>query len=161
LIRLSIKSYQFNLSTFAPLFAMITFFADDIGISSQLENQLQGIVTDIVQEYNKKLCSLNVVFVSDDELLEVNRKFLQHDDYTDIITFNYSDIPEIIEGELYISHERVAENAGKYGATFEHELARVVIHGTLHLAGFEDYNETLKKQMQLLEYQYVERIRFT
>ncbi len=97
------------------------------------------------------LRSLSIVFCSDDYLLEVNRTYLNHDFYTDIITFDYSDEPKVIDGELFISVDRVKENSTIYSATAERELHRVIFHGLLHLCGYKDNTRKDKEQMRLRE----------
>jgi probable rRNA maturation factor len=87
---------------------------------------------------------ITIVFCNDDYLLKVNRSYLNHDYYTDIITFDYSE-NKTISGDLFISLDRVKENAGIYQVSFHHELARVVFHGILHLCGYNDkYTEDIK-----------------
>lgn len=95
---------------------------------------------------------LSFIFVPDDALLEMNRNYLRHDTYTDILTFDLSDqdLPGI-RGEVYISVDRITENAQKYGVTFQHELMRVMAHGLLHLIGFKDKTNSQKSEMSLQE----------
>ena len=93
---------------------------------------------------------LSFVFCTDDHLLEINRKFLQHDYYTDIITFDYSE-GNCVSGDLMISIDRVKENAFSEGVSFENELHRVMIHGVLHLIGFGDKSPDEAEQMRKLE----------
>lgn len=81
---------------------------------------------------------IHFIFCTDEYLLEINRKYLQHDDYTDIISFNYNDEFENLAGEIYISYERVLENAANYGVTPEEEMHRIMVHGVLHLLGYDD-----------------------
>lgn len=104
----------------------------------RLKDWLQVVAN---QHGAKKIKQLNLVFMTDDQLLEVNRQYLDHDYYTDIITFDHSDQPsKIIEGDLYISLDRVKENAGHHGVSVSEECYRVMVHGLLHLLGFEDKN---------------------
>lgn len=100
---------------------------------------------------------LCLVFCSDDYLLEVNKKFLNHDYYTDIVTFDYSE-SNTISGDLIISIDRVKENANSHESTFHLELYRVIIHGVLHLLGFNDKTETQKRKMRALENLYLEQL---
>ncbi len=81
---------------------------------------------------------LQIIFCSDEQLLALNRQYLKHDTLTDVITFNYNDEFDDIAGDIFISHERVQENACKYGVTVSAELHRVIIHGVLHLLGYND-----------------------
>jgi rRNA maturation RNase YbeY len=93
----------------------------------------------------KKIGSLVYVFVSDEDLLQINRNSLQHNYYTDIITFPYSYEP--IESELFISVERVIDHSKKYKVTPENEMARILVHGLLHMCGYSDKSKIKKKQM--------------
>lgn len=100
--------------------------------------------------------SLSVVFVSDEEMLDLNRSFLKHDYYTDILTFDLgSSILNVISGEIYISLPRAQENAELFNVTLENELHRLLIHGILHLCGYSDDTKESKKQMSLKEDHYL------
>jgi len=94
---------------------------------------------------------LQYVFISDEELIKINQKYLNHDEYTDIITFDLSDSSEEIEGEIYISRDRIIENAKQLGLTTESEFARVIAHGLLHLCGFDDKTSAAKSEMTAAE----------
>ncbi|MEZ5172925.1 MAG: rRNA maturation RNase YbeY [Bacteroidia bacterium] len=104
---------------------------------------------EVIASFNLKTGSIQIISCSDEYLLEVNRKFLQHDYYTDIITFDESE-KDVINGDLIISIERVRENAEQYGVSTEEELNRVIVHGILHLVGFRDKSEkeisTMRKE---------------
>lgn len=100
---------------------------------------------------------INVIYCSDDYLLNMNRQYLQHDYLTDIITFDQSEDASIIQGELYISIDRVKENAITFGVPFMQELHRVLIHGVLHLCGYSDKNPRRKKEMTAAEDRYLAR----
>ena len=95
--------------------------------------------------------ALNVILQSDDELLVLNRTSLKHDYYTDIITFELERTDTTIEAELYISVDRAKENAERFGTDLVRELTRVVVHGLLHLAGYDDKDPEKKKRMQVRE----------
>jgi rRNA maturation RNase YbeY len=95
-------------------------------------------VETIFKKENKQLGSIRYVFCSDDFLLEINRTSLNHDYYTDIITFDLSEPNQPIESEVYVSIDRVKENAQNQGFSFKDELCRVVFHGALHLCGYKD-----------------------
>ncbi len=99
----------------------------------------------------KKLGSLNYIFCTDKKLLEINRRFLKHDFYTDIVTFDLSEEPGRIVGEFYISVDRVRDNAKKMGASFTSEIHRVMFHGALHLCGFDDKTPKESKKMRAIE----------
>jgi rRNA maturation RNase YbeY len=97
------------------------------------------------------LQDVNYIFVEEEALLEINIKYLQHDTYTDIITFDNSDTKGKIESDIYISIERVEANAQKYNITFENELLRVLAHGLLHLCGYKDKSKKEAAEMRQKE----------
>lgn len=99
---------------------------------------------------------LCIVFCSDDALLQINRQYLNHDYFTDIITFDYTDhAKKVISGDLMISIDTVRENARQFGVAFENELSRVIIHGVLHLIGYNDKGPGEEVQMHALEDKYL------
>ena len=100
----------------------------------------------LARQYGRSVEELNIVFMSDEELLKINQQFLQHDYYTDIITFDNGTTDQLIMGELYISLDRVRDNAKTMGEKYQLELLRVVAHGVLHLIGYQD-----KKSEQIVE----------
>lgn len=108
-------------------------------------------VLDITKEHGKSFIGLNYVFLSDDELLKINQDYLSHDYYTDIITFDLSEEENEIEGEIYISIDRVKENAIAMNTSFENELLRVMYHGLLHLMGYLDKSTSEEKIMRAKE----------
>ena len=97
------------------------------------------------------LSEINVVFASDHYLLTLNKEHLAHDYYTDIVTFDYHTEPKEIHGDLFISKERVIENASAFNVSINHELLRVVVHGLLHLFGYSDKSEKDKELMRSME----------
>lgn len=101
------------------------------------------------------------IFTTDAALLELNRQFLNHDNLTDILTFTMSGAKSPISSEIYISIERVRENAIIFNATFSKELQRVMIHGALHLCGYSDHTLDLKTEMRKREDYYLSQIHFT
>ncbi len=105
----------------------------------------------MIREYNKLPGHLSFVFCSDEYLLKINQDFLQHDYYTDIITFDYSEGNKI-SGDLMISIDRIQDNAKQLNLKFDDELSRVMIHGVLHLLGFGDKTAKEEKEMRRLEY---------
>ncbi len=116
---------------------MIRFFSDDIDLPAIRQPELIGWINHVITTQGKNSGKINVIFCSDDRILEINRKFLEHDYYTDIITFDYS-TDHSLSGDIYISLETVATNAKDLGHAFEQELHRVIIHGILHLCGLKD-----------------------
>lgn len=126
-------------------------------VKSEITPALKGIEID----YNKIIIKLGIILLTDEKLRELNLKYLKSDYYTDIISFNYSENPLEVEGELYISRDRIRENAKKYKITEKEEMYRVVIHGVLHLAGEDDEKKEQRKSMQIKENQYLKLICFT
>jgi len=104
-------------------------------------------ITELVLSKGKKIGDIHYLFCDDEYLLNINQKFLQHDTYTDIITFDYSK-EGVISGDILISIERVKENAETFKRPFEEELLRVLSHGILHLIGYKDKTEKEKKEMR-------------
>ncbi len=115
-------------------------------------NRLKLFLASTVQGSNRPLGSLNIIFCSDEHLLGINRDFLQHDYYTDIITFDLSPSSKTpLEAELYISVDRVKENASSLGQPFYRELHRVIFHGLLHLMGYKDKQKKDQVLMRAME----------
>lgn len=117
--------------------------------------KLKVFLEGIFRKEGKVLENLNYVFCSDKELLRINRDFLGHDYYTDIITFDLSGNNRETTAEIYISVERVMENARQLGVSFKEELHRVIFHGVLHLCGYGDKNEKLSRIMREREDLYL------
>jgi len=103
------------------------------------------------------LKELNYIFCSDAYLLQINQQYLNHDTYTDIITFDNSETEKVITGDIFISIERIRENAAKYNITEADELHRVIIHGALHLLGYKDKTAVTKQKMTEKEDFYLSR----
>ena len=112
-------------------------------------------LSEVATKENKELGELNIIFCSDDYLLQMNRDHLDHDYYTDIITFDYVD-GTLLAGDLFISIDRVKDNAASFKVEMQQELLRVVVHGFLHLAGYGDKTEQEEKEMRLKENTYLE-----
>ena len=125
----------------------IQFHTADLGITLPGKTILKTLLSDVFRKEGKQLAGLTIVFCSDEYLLELNRQFLQHDYYTDILTFLMSERGAPVEGELYISIDRVRDNARALGVPAMHELRRVILHGALHLCGYKD---KLKKDQALI-----------
>lgn len=100
---------------------------------------------------------INFIFCNDEFLIGINRKYLNHDNYTDIITFDYSE-GNVVSGDIFISIDRIKENAKNYGVSFENELYRVMIHGILHLCGYKDKRRTEKEKMTAGEDKYLSEL---
>jgi rRNA maturation RNase YbeY len=110
------------------------------------KTDLKRWLEEIAQKHNKQIVRLAYNFCSDDELLRINQEFLNHDTLTDIITFDYS-TDEQLEGEIFISYDRLKENAHIFNVNFNHEFLRILAHGLLHLIGFQDKDEKSKAEM--------------
>jgi rRNA maturation RNase YbeY len=119
------------------------------------EEEYTNWIIRVINSENRKLGDLSYVFCSDDYLYQLNKKFLGHSTFTDIISFDYSK-EENLSGEIYISIDRVKENAAKYNVTFNSELLRVMAHGVLHLSGYKDKNEQDKELMRVKENEKIE-----
>jgi len=129
----------------------ILFFTDGVKFSLRDRAAVRKWLRKIASSHKKSIASLNYVFVSDAVLLRMNKQFLAHDTFTDIITFPGEKSPKGITGEIYISVDRVRENAGQFKQTFKSELGRVMAHGLLHLCGFKDKTEKEKLVMRSQE----------
>lgn len=128
---------------------MVSFYSENDFTPEQPE-EINNWIRKIVEGEDYELGEVSVVFCNDDYLLEINQKFLNHDNYTDIITFDYN-LGKQINSEIYISTERVAENANTFKCSFKDELHRVIIHGILHLCGYSDKDEKDKNTMRAKE----------
>ena len=125
---------------------MIRFEADDIALPQIDERKMNRWIRSVVAEYGFGVGNIHYIFCSDERELEVNRQFLGHDYYTDIITFDYS-TPSTLNGDIFISLDTVRSNAAELGVPFEQELARIIIHGVLHLTGQGDKTPETKAVM--------------
>lgn len=119
--------------------------------------KLKAFIIDIFRKEKQPLDSLDFIFCSDEYLLKINQDFLKHDYYTDIITFELSSSGQSTTGEIYISIDRVKENATTHHESFANELHRVIFHGVLHLCGYKDKSKTAKAEMTMKENYYLER----
>jgi probable rRNA maturation factor len=128
--------------------APIEFIAEDIEFSLIDQDKIKDWINRIILKHGHQLENLTYIFCSDEYLHQINLEYLDHDTYTDIITFNNADEPSIVESDIFISIERVKENAEALNTTFIDELHRVMIHGVLHLIGFDDKSPELKQKMQ-------------
>jgi rRNA maturation RNase YbeY len=128
----------------------IYFTSEDVEFSLPNEASIAMWLHQIIEQEDKSLHLLNFIFCSDKYLHRLNVEYLGHDTLTDIITFPYQE-PPIIEGDVFISIERVKENAAEFSTSFYEELRRVMAHGVLHLCGYGDKTKTEEKQMRLKE----------
>ena len=129
---------------------MITFHADNIPMPAIDFPKVEQWIKSTAAQYGYSVGELNYIFCDDEKILSVNREFLQHDYYTDVITFDYTTRTRV-NGDIYISLDTVATNAKQVGAPFLHELHRIIIHGLLHLTGQADKTPESKAQMTAKE----------
>lgn len=134
----------------------INFFFEDLKRFSINRNMISGYLQEIITLEGYIYSDLSLIFCSDNYLLEMNKKYLNHDYFTDIITFNYN-IDKTISGDLFISIDRVKENASEVKQTFDNELYRVIFHGVLHLIGYDDKDEISVKEMKEKENYYLQK----
>jgi rRNA maturation RNase YbeY len=131
------------------------FFEKNITLSQR--KKLKVFLVNLIETENRKISSISIIFCSNDYLLEINRTHLNHDYYTDIITFDLTPKKSVhLEAELYISTDRIKENAVKYNTTFQNELHRVIFHGLLHLCGYKDKNKMDQEIMRNKENEYLQ-----
>jgi len=129
---------------------MIRYHSDDCNLPGIDQNVVTDWINRVAAFHGKKTGEINYIFCSDARILEVNNQYLQHDYFTDIITFDYSE-QKTISGDIYIGIDTVASNAEMMGVTYEKELNRVIIHGVLHLCGFKDKTSETEKIMHQKE----------
>ena len=134
----------------------VCFFFQDVKISLDQRTALKSFIQSIFKKEGKKLESINYIFVTDKALLDINRQFLQHDFYTDIITFDLS-ASEETQAEIYISVDRVRDNAFQHQVSFKSELHRVIFHGVLHLCGYKDKSKAESEKMRNMEEAYLKK----
>lgn len=132
----------------------IHFYIEDIPDFDLPEEKIRKSLHRLIEEEKKKTGEIAVIFCSDRYLLRINQEYLKREDYTDIITFDYSEA-DTLSGDLFISLERIRENAEKYREEFERELYRVLFHGVLHLVGYNDKSPNEIKEMRRKEEHYL------
>ena len=129
---------------------MVTYNTDGVKMPSIKKRENTAWVKAVAASYGKRVGEIAYIFVDDEKILEVNRQYLGHDYYTDIITFDYCE-GDVISGDLFISLDTVRTNAEQMGATYEEELHRVIIHGILHLCGINDKGPGEREIMEAAE----------
>jgi len=138
----------------------ISFFEEDINYKLKNKTLVRQWIKETIVAEGFKLKELNYIFCSDAYLLTLNQQYLDHDTYTDIITFDNSEVKGDIVGDIFISIERIRENAVKFGHSETDELHRVIIHGALHLLGYTDKSVVTKKKMTQKEDEYLAKRSF-
>ena len=134
---------------------MIDFNFEDIEFKLPDNSLLRNWIEYAIRNENKELGNISYIFCSDEYLWNMNKQYLNHDYYTDIITFDYVK-DGIISGDLFISYDRILDNAEKFGVLRETELLRVMIHGVLHLIGYDDVTDELEKEIHKKEDFYID-----
>ena len=134
---------------------MIRYFQEDIHYELKQKMQNNRWLKMVAGSEMKRIGAINIIFCSDNYILDVNMRYLQHDYFTDIITFDYCE-KDILSGDLFISIDSVRENALYYGTEFADELNRVMVHGLLHLIGYDDHTEEEIAVMRQKENYYLQ-----
>jgi probable rRNA maturation factor len=135
--------------------AKIRFFSNGLNLFLNNRGKLKSFLRKIIKSKGKELISINYVFCSDKELLKLNNEFLEHNYYTDILTFDLSESKNKIIAEIFISLDRVKDNAVQFDSSIKKELHRVIIHGVLHLCGYSDKTKTEILKMRAAEEKYL------
>ncbi|NDW19661.1 rRNA maturation RNase YbeY [Dysgonomonas sp. 216] len=129
---------------------MITYENIDIKFPAIKRRDTSNWIKQVAASFEKKIGNISYIFCSDEKILEVNNEYLQHDYYTDIITFDYSE-GNVISGDIFISLDTVKSNSEQFDTIYNSELHRVIIHGILHLCGINDKTDEEQEQMTLCE----------
>jgi probable rRNA maturation factor len=134
----------------------INFTAHEVKVNLKNKTKLKAFIKELFAREGQGLKNLHYVFCTDEYLLDINQEFLRHDTLTDIVTFELGTDPDVTEGEIYISVDRVKDNAGKFEVTEEQELHRVIFHGALHLCGYKDKSKEQSAKMRAKENEALE-----
>lgn len=135
----------------------VRFFSQNVSFKLKRKSVVEKLIQTLIRKEKKKTGEINFIFSNDKLLLSFNKKFLKHNTLTDIITFQYGS--KELSGEIFISIQRVKENAKQFGVRFENELHRVMIHGVLHLCGYKDKQTGDKKKMREKEDYYLKLLK--
>jgi probable rRNA maturation factor len=136
----------------------IHFFTEDISFTLKHKTIIRNWLKDTIVAEGYRLEELNFIFCSDAYLLEMNKQYLNHDTYTDVITFDNSEVLKTIVGDIFISVDRIRENASLFSREFIDEMCRVMVHGTLHLLGYKDKTKAAKLLMTEKEDHYLQKL---
>lgn len=128
----------------------ISYQTDGVKMPVLKKREMTAWIKEVAASYEKKIGEIAYIFCSDEKILEVNREYLQHDYYTDIITFDYCE-DNLLSGDLFISLDTVKTNAEEFKTEYEEELHRTIIHGILHLCGINDKGEGEREIMEAAE----------
>lgn len=135
----------------------VHFFKQNVHFRLSNKEALSQWVVNAIRKEGFRAGSLNIIFCGDRQLRKMNKEYLKHDYNTDIITFDLTDDPSVVNGELYISTDRVRSNGEEYGTGFRDELHRVIIHGVLHLCGYSDKTSGKRREMREREDHFLSR----
>lgn len=135
--------------------ADIAFKAIDVPNAFRDRAGLRSWLIKVARDHDQSIAELNYVLMGDDALLEYNRRYLEHDEYTDVITFD-GQTGNGVSGDVLISYDRIKENAALYGVSAQQELRRVMVHGLLHLLGHRDKTKAQREAMRVLEDKYLQ-----
>ena len=133
---------------------MVSYFFEDTNFKFNRRRLTSQWLKFTAESEIKRIGQVNIIFCSDNYILDINQKYLQHDYFTDIITFDYCE-GKTLSGDLFISVDTVRENAIFYGTEFDDELNRVIVHGLLHIIGYDDHSEEDQKTMRSKEDYYL------
>ena len=147
----SLLAFNFASENYA---IMIRYYSEDINFEFKGKLLNNRWIKFVAESEVRKVGDINIIFCSDNYILDVNMKYLQHDYFTDIITFDYCE-DDILSGDLFISIDSVRDNALFYGTEFTEELNRVIVHGVLHLIGYDDHSDSEEKIMRSKEDYYL------
>lgn len=125
---------------------MITYQSNNVKVPHFPRRKMSRWIKSVATQYGKRIGDIAYVFCDDERILEVNRQYLDHDYYTDIITFDYSQ-GQTLAGDVFVSVDTVSSNASRFGTAFEEELRRIMIHGILHLCGLKDKSDEERANM--------------
>ena len=134
---------------------MIAYYTEDVKMPTFPKRKMNAWIKRVANKYKKNVGEIAYIFCSDKKILEVNKQYLQHDYYTDIITFDYCE-RDVLNGDIFISIETVSSNAEQFRVSFEEELRRILIHGILHLCGQDDKTPALRAEMTKKENEALE-----
>lgn len=137
--------------------ASINFFSEEISYNLPNKRKIKAWIKDTVLAEGFELDEMNFIFCNDAYLLDINKKYLGHDTFTDIITFDNSEVEKHVTSDVFISIERVKENSKTYNTAIYDEVCRIIIHGTLHLLGYGDKSLSEKEKMTMKEDYYLEK----
>ncbi len=132
----------------------INFFNEGVDFNCSSQGKLRKVVNLIVADNKYETGCINIIFTNDKKILELNKEYLNRNNITDVITFNYNE-QKIVNGDIFINMEMVKYNSGKFNKTFENESNRVIIHGVLHLVGYNDNNIKNKQVIRKQEEKYL------